>query len=192
MSLQDRLGSQEALPLLTAAASLSLITASSITGGNYNFPLMLFGIVAYEMRSSNNPFRQFLSLTVFTAVFDLFALFTHPLSGLITLVTFLLVILKLPIFFSCLAQLRERGGDLQFGQGSFGFQGLGAGRGPQDWSFPGGFTPSQVATPAPSAPGSFPSSGGFRLGTEDEGEETGPPPPPPAAGAGRGGYQTIA
>ncbi len=56
---------------------------------------------------------------------------------------------------------------------------------------PGGFTPGQPGQAAPPPPGSFPSSGGFRLGTEDETEESRPPAPPPQ-GTGRGGYQTIA
>ncbi len=41
MSLQDRLASQDAFQLLTTGASLSLLTASSITGDGYNFPIMV-------------------------------------------------------------------------------------------------------------------------------------------------------
>ncbi|ORY25943.1 hypothetical protein BCR39DRAFT_542675 [Naematelia encephala] len=194
MSLQDRLSSQDALQLLTTAASLSLITATSVTGATYNFPLMLFGIVAHEMRSSTAPFRQFLVIILFTAIFDLYTLLTHSLHGFVLLISVLLALLKIPIFFTCLVQLRERGGDLRWGQGGFGFQGLGgtAAGGASNWNMPmpGGFggQPQQPSAQA-AQPGTFPSSGGFRLGGEDD--PASPPPPPPPQ-TGRGGYQTIA
>ena len=72
MSLQDRLASQDASMLLGLGASLSLVY-SSHPAGVTNFALFvraqperardvadaqLFGIVAYEMRSSTVPFRQ--------------------------------------------------------------------------------------------------------------------------------------
>jgi len=80
--------------------------------------------------------KQFLILILFTAVFDIYILITHPLSGFVKLVTLLLALLKLPIFFTCLAQLRERGGDLFWGQASAGFHGLGMPRGGQasEWT----------------------------------------------------------
>ncbi|WWD18628.1 hypothetical protein CI109_103081 [Kwoniella shandongensis] len=199
MSLQDRLASQDAMQLLTTASSLALVTAAYGTGFSYNFPLLLFGIVAHELRSSTTPLRQFLVLVLFTGLFDIFGLlFRHYGSVIILVSVLLLVFLKVAIFFSCLVQLRERGGDLRFGGGEGGFTFPGNGNA-ADWNLPmpGGFggggagqttghgqpPSSNVAQTA-----SFPSSGGFRLGgDEDEGEGNPTPLPPP----GRGGYQTI-
>jgi hypothetical protein len=53
------------------------------------------------------------------------------------------------------------------------------------WSMPGGLNPAPAA---PSAPAQFPSSGGFRLGGEDDLPQSGSGPQPQP---GRGGYQTI-
>lgn len=54
-----------------------------------------------------------------------------------------------------------------------------------DWSMPGGI-PSNAAPAA--APAQFPSSGGFRLGGEDDVPSNGGGGAPQT---GRGGYQTI-
>ena len=59
----------------------------------------------------------------------------------------------------------------------------------RDWSMPGGLN-SGASVPTATAPAQFPSSGGFRLGGEDDvpqsgGGGGGPPQ------TGRGGYQTI-
>lgn len=74
-------------------------------------------------------FPQFLSLLLFSAIFDVYTLLTHSLHGFVLLISFLLLLAKGPIFFSCLAQLRERGGDLQWGQGGWGL--------PQSVNLPG-------------------------------------------------------
>ncbi|WWC62785.1 uncharacterized protein I303_105382 [Kwoniella dejecticola CBS 10117] len=198
MSLQDRLGSQDSLSLLTTATSLALVTAGSTTGFGYNFPLMLFGIVAHEMHSTTVPFRQFISLILFTGLFDLYSLLAHSFSFFILLFSILLFLIKIPLFFSCLSQLRERGSDLSFGgwniPGNVNLPGGGNWNVP---SMPGGFSSAQSQSqPQPQGqgnqqqPGSFPSSGGFRLGGDDDDDAQGnqPPVPPP----GRNGYSTIA
>ncbi|KAK8858733.1 hypothetical protein IAR55_002962 [Kwoniella newhampshirensis] len=199
MSLQDRLASQDALQLLTTATSLALVTAGSTTGFSYNFPLMLFGVLAHELRSSTAPFRQFLILILFTGIFDIYALLFHTYSSLILLVSILLAALKVPVFFTCLVQLRERGGDLRWGEGGFGFRNVNLGGNPaSNWTMPmpggfagGGQTTGSGPTSASNTagqPANFPSSGGFRLGgDEEEGQGHATPLPPP----GRGGYQTI-
>lgn len=76
--------------------------------------------------------EQFLVLVGFTVIFDLYTLLFHYLSGFVTLITFLLLLLKVPIFLTGLAQLRERGGDLRWSQASLPFQGLSMGRGGQN------------------------------------------------------------
>ncbi|KAK6908007.1 hypothetical protein I203_102008 [Kwoniella mangroviensis CBS 8507] len=195
MSLQDRLASQDALSLLTTATSLALVTAGSTTGFGYNFPLMLFGIVAHEMHSTTVPFRQFLSLVLFTGIFDLYSLLFHRYSFFILLFSILLFLIKIPLFFSCLAQLRERGSDLSFGSWRMP-QGVNL-PGGGNWnvpSMPGGFSSAQPQgqqQQQQQQPGNFPSSGGFRSGGDDDDNTnngTQPPVPPP----GRNGYSTIA
>ncbi|KAK4684976.1 hypothetical protein P7C73_g5179, partial [Tremellales sp. Uapishka_1] len=190
MSLQDRLSSQDPLQLLGTGASIALVVAASRSGSSYNFPLMLFGLVAHEMHSSTTIFRQFLMLLLSSFLFDAFEFLFSPPSGFMYLFFILLFLLKIPIFFSGLARLRERGGDLRIGDGLRGMSMPGAAVG-GNWSMPGAFgqAPSQgqgqtASTPQPA--GQFP-QGGFRLGGEDEeqGHSTAP-------GPGRGGYEAIA
>ncbi|WVF68982.1 hypothetical protein IAT40_003756 [Kwoniella sp. CBS 6097] len=202
MSFQDRLGTQDALSLLTTGTSLALVPAGSTTGFGYNFPLMLFGIVAHEMQSTTVPFRQFLTLVLFTGIFDLYTLLFHRFGFFTLLFSILLTLLKVPIFFTCLNALRGRGSD--FNVGGWGLPGgvrmPGGGGGGNNWTMPmpggfGGPAPSQNPQPSQgsnnnAAPGTFPSSGGFRLGGDDDEEGQGHPTPSPAPG--RGGYQTIA
>ncbi|WVQ83058.1 hypothetical protein IAT38_005196 [Cryptococcus sp. DSM 104549] len=206
MSLIDRLSTQDTMQLLTTGAGLALVTAGSQTGFAYNFPLMLFGILALELQSSTAPFRQFLILILFTGLIDIYTLLFHKLSTLVLLISILLTLLKPPIFYSGLVQLRERGGELRWGEGGWGIggmQGQGGnwsipttmpggfsnfGSGPNAGSAPGGATPSGRG-PSPQPTASFPSSGGFRLGGDDD-EGQGHTAPGPAPG--RGGYSTIA
>jgi hypothetical protein len=62
-----------------------------------------------------------------------------------------------------------------------------------DWNMPGGFGAGNGPASAAQPPAQFPSSGGFRLGGEDDSPATGSgvggggAPPQ----TGRGGYQTI-
>ncbi|KAL0255827.1 hypothetical protein I308_100636 [Cryptococcus tetragattii IND107] len=189
MSLQDRFASQDPLSLLSGAATLSLITAASEAALAYNLPVVLFGILSYEMKNTNAPFRQFLILIPLTIILDLFAILFRQLSILTWIVTLLLALLKAPLFFSCLAQLRERGGELNFEgwRGIGGFNRLG---GQNSWgmpaNMPGAFTDNQPSAASAPVQPTFPSSGGFRLGGDEEqgeGHPTGAP--------GRNGYQTI-
>lgn len=41
MSLRDRMSAQSPIQLLSIGTTLGLITASSTTGGKYNFPLLV-------------------------------------------------------------------------------------------------------------------------------------------------------
>lgn len=66
---------------------------------------------------------QFLVLIPLTLILDLYAILFRSLSILAWVVTLLLALLKAPLFFSCLAQLRERGGELNF-EGWTGIGGL--------------------------------------------------------------------
>ncbi|KIR27278.1 hypothetical protein I309_03744 [Cryptococcus deuterogattii LA55] len=171
MSLQDRFASQDPLSLLSGAATLSLITAASQAALAYNLPVV------------------FLILIPLTIILDFYAILFRQLSILTWIVTLLLALLKAPLFFSCLAQLRERGGELNFEgwRGIGGFNRLG---GQNSWgmpaNMPGAFSDNQPSAAAAPAQPTFPSSGGFRLGGDEEqgeGHPTGAP--------GRNGYQTI-
>ncbi|RXK40046.1 hypothetical protein M231_02686 [Tremella mesenterica] len=180
MSLQDRLSTLEPKPLLNAAAGLSLVIAASTQGYSYNFALSLFGIIAYELNTVG-PLRQFVILTLSSLFLDLYTLF--HLNGLIFFLTFCISGLKVFIGFSSLAQLKERGGDINVG--SFGVGGLPSFASSRpEWSqpMPGGFTDSSPAVPPPSGEPVQPQfpSGEFKLGGEEE------------TPTGRGGYQTIA
>ncbi|KAI9634878.1 uncharacterized protein MKK02DRAFT_37753 [Dioszegia hungarica] len=199
MSLQDRLGTQDATQLLTLASGLALATAAGGTSWSYNLPLMLFGVIAHEMPSTHQPLRHFISLTTFSAIFDLLTLFSAGF-GFTFLFALVLLVLKAPIVVTSIAVLKERGGSLG------ALEGLGgcrpevqvAGRAvnwvpsmPAMPTMPGGFSGSpnaQQPSNSNAPPASFPSSGGFRLGGEEDGQ--GAPPPVPAPG--RNGYSSIA
>jgi len=59
-----------------------------------------------------------------------------------------------------------------------------------DWTMPGGLN-SGASVPAATAPAQFPSSGGFRLGGEDDSPQPGGGGGGGPPQTGRGGYQTI-
>jgi hypothetical protein len=144
--------------------------------------------------------------------------FLFELSGFSLLLSFFLFALKVPIGMSCLEALKQRGETFQvpgmgmgigggfpsMGSGVGGYQRAEQGQGETStsmtillslscftstdesvWSMPGGLNPTPAA---PSAPAQFPSSGGFRLGGEDDLPQSGGGPQPQP---GRGGYQTI-
>lgn len=118
----------------------------------------------------------------------LFILF--GLRGPSIILGIVLAFLKAPIYFSGLAALRERGGDLNWASRGFGpFGSMGSGWSSLPTAAPQGGVSTQ-SDPAP--PGYFPSfsgpsfpSGGQRLGG-DEGASSQPQP------KGRGGYEAIA
>lgn len=175
--------------------------AASTRDYSYNFPLFvsplrlpsatmppctladvqLFGLVAFELPSTN-CLQFFLSIVLFSGVFDLiFIIF--GMRGPSIILGAILALLKAPIYFSGLASLRERGGDLAWASRGFGAFG-------QGWSSlpttvqPGHTGPQNLGPHAqPAPPGSFP-SGGYRLGGED-----GPSQPQQK---GRDGYEAIA
>nr|ODN89824.1 hypothetical protein L204_06100 [Cryptococcus depauperatus CBS 7855] len=172
MSLQDRLTAQDTVSLLSTGATLSLVVAGSVTGGSYNFALF------------------FLLLVAISAFYDLYLLLFRSHSTLIWVISLLVLLIKGPVWFSGLGVLRERGGDLGELGGIPGFSRF-SGSGERDWNLPmpGGFaTQDAGAGNAPTqAQGQFPSSGGFRLGGDEEEQGHTPGGPSP----GRNGYQTI-
>lgn len=164
----------------------------------------MFGIISHELRASNIPFRQFLLLVAISAFYDLYLLLFRSHSTLIWVISLLVLLIKGPVWFSGLGVLRERGGDLGELGGIPGFSRF-SGSGERgmsdgmaavwltdvDWNLPmpGGFaTQDAGAGNAPTqAQGQFPSSGGFRLGGDEEEQGHTPGGPSP----GRNGYQTI-
>ena len=67
MSLRDRMSTQNAVQLLSIGTTLGLVTASSTSGGKYNFPLMVSPIVPIY--------------TVYNADYQLFGLVSHETSS---------------------------------------------------------------------------------------------------------------
>lgn len=114
---------------------------------------------------------------LFSGVFDLiFIIF--GMRGASVVLGVILALLKAPIYFSGLASLRDRGGDLAWASRGFGAFG-------QGWSSLPTTAPGQTGPQnQPAPPGSFP-SGGYRLGGED-----GPSQQPQQKG--RDGYEAIA
>ena len=67
MSLRDRMSTQNAVQLLSIGTTLGLVTASSTSGGKYNFPLMVSPVVPIY--------------TVYNADYQLFGLISHETSS---------------------------------------------------------------------------------------------------------------
>ncbi|BEJ14115.1 hypothetical protein CspHIS471_0312890 [Cutaneotrichosporon sp. HIS471] len=182
MSSLERFANMDAIPLVRMGAALSLILAAS-PAFSYNFPLMLFGVVSFEL-TSTAPQQFFLTMLVFTGLFDFFNLFREGF-GFRTLVAFIIMCLKVPIYMGGLTSLRNRGGEIAWGSQGFApaawmpaglSGGLGGG---------GGQTLGSDNAPAhhdPAPPGAF-QGGGYRLGGE------GNAPPPRTT---RDGYTSIA
>ncbi|KAK1925881.1 hypothetical protein DB88DRAFT_471856 [Papiliotrema laurentii] len=194
-SFREQLGRQDTIQLLTLGASLSLVY-SSTTLGVTNFALFLFGIVAHENTSSTVPFRQFINLILFTEFFDLLRLSSVGFPSISGICALLVMLLKVPVFFSCVAKLQERGGDFRLGvpdwnsvQSARQNWNMGGGSGGQ--TLGGGQGTFGHGPNAPPPPGAFPSGGGFRLGGDDD-DNSGPGHQPPAPAPGRNGYSSIA
>ncbi|GHJ86120.1 hypothetical protein NliqN6_2522 [Naganishia liquefaciens] len=199
MNVFEQLSSQEPLNLLRWSAFVSLITFYDGIGG-YNLPITLFGIVAHQQTSSAESWKQFLIILCSSFFIDVFGLIGR-VSGLGFFLGIVLVGLKAAVYFSGMRTLRERGDDLRWGSvGDMVRNPRGAfqGAGPTDngnnsqtiWQMPGSFNGG--AAPA-STPPSFPSSGGFRLGTaeEDPERDAGQGHHAPSGAPGRGGYQAL-
>lgn len=74
------------------------------------------------MTSAQQPLRHFISLTTFSAIFDLLNLFSAGF-GFTFLFALVLLVLKAPIVATSIAVLKERGGEFG-GFGVGGFRGL--------------------------------------------------------------------
>lgn len=72
------------------------------------------------MASATNPLRHFISLCIFSSIFDLLSLFSAGF-GFTFLFALVLLVLKAPIVATSIGVLKERGGE--FG-GFGGFRGL--------------------------------------------------------------------
>lgn len=145
-------------------------------------------MVSFELPSTA-CLQFFLSIVLFSGVFDIInMLFGSRSAGIVFGV--ILALLKAPIYFSGLASLRERGGDLAWASRGFGgfTQGFGS------WGSQGGLPTNgggvHVSAPAsqPAPPGNFP-SGGHRLGGE---EGTGGSSQHGGGQKTRDGYEAIA
>jgi hypothetical protein len=75
-------------------------------------------------------------LVLFTGIFDVLRIGTIHFPSISGLAAFAVMLLKVPVFLTCLVQLRERGDDLRFGQGGFNFQGLSQGAQSEPSVFP--------------------------------------------------------
>jgi hypothetical protein len=82
----------------------------------------LFGVIAHEMPTHHQPLRHFISLTTFSAIFDLLAISSAGF-GFTFLLALVLLVLKAPIVATSISVLKERGGEVG-GFGIGGFRGL--------------------------------------------------------------------
>ncbi|CAK9780498.1 hypothetical protein CC85DRAFT_283439 [Cutaneotrichosporon oleaginosum] len=179
MSGLDRFAQMDAIPLVRMGAALSLILAGN-PAFSYNFPLMLFGVVSFEL-TSTAPQQFFLTMVVFTGLFDFINLLGNGFT-IRTIVAFIVMCLKVPIYMGGLTSLRNRGGEIAWGSQGFAPAawmpaGMGGGAGQPLGS------DSAPAHHDPSPPGAF-GGGGYRLG----GDSGGAPPPRTT----RDGYTSIA
>lgn len=58
---------------------------------------------------------QFINLILFTGFFDLLRLSSVGFPSISGICALLVMLLKVPVFFSCVAKLQERGGDFRLG-----------------------------------------------------------------------------
>lgn len=119
---------------------------------------------------------------LFSGLFDIIFII-GGMRGAHVVLGVILALLKAPIYFSGLAALRDRGGDLAWANrgfmGSFG----GFGQSLPTTAQPGQTGPQTAPRSAPTPPGSFP-SGGYRLGGEGSSSS--------GQQKGRDGYEAIA
>ena len=142
----------------------------------------LFGLVSFELPSTQ-CLQFFLSIVLFSGVFDIIFII-GGMRGAHVVLGVILALLKAPIYFSGLAALRDRGGDLAWANRGFmgSFGGFAGGQSLPTQAQPGQTGAQNRPPTAPTPPGSFP-SGGYRLGGDD-----GPSQQP----KGRDGYEAIA
>ncbi|KAH6917375.1 hypothetical protein BKA70DRAFT_1418126 [Coprinopsis sp. MPI-PUGE-AT-0042] len=102
----------------------------------YNLPIFLFGTFLQDQQEASQSLQTFSGLLAVSAFFDLYSFFrsapTH--NFLTTVITLLLLFVKVPTLLAFSAALRQRGGDMGLGIGGQNLQGATL------WSMPGGFT----------------------------------------------------
>ncbi|CED85499.1 hypothetical protein [Phaffia rhodozyma] len=97
--------------LLSTQASLALFLSPFKTP-RYNLELFLFGIIANELQTTNQPLRLFagfLGLSLFPVDLIWLIRYGHRQSFLIWTLTLVHMLLKIPTFYSTVVTLRERG-----------------------------------------------------------------------------------
>jgi len=121
--------------LLQVEIALSFLTTPFSGGATYNFPLFLFGMYAYENIEAAQSLQTFTTLLGVSALFDVFWMITSQQAALMLMLTIVIFFVKIPMFLSFGAALRQRG------RGGFGGLGVGGDNlnGPPIWSMPGGF-----------------------------------------------------
>jgi len=122
--------------LLQLGTGLAFISTPFAGGPTYNFPLFLFGLYAHESVDAVLALQTFTALLGVSALFDIFWMFTTEQAALMLILTIFVFLLKIPMFLSFGAALRQRG------RGNFGGLGVGGNdlNGPPVWSMPGGFS----------------------------------------------------
>ncbi|KAF7320334.1 hypothetical protein MKEN_00818200 [Mycena kentingensis (nom. inval.)] len=164
--------------LILGLTALSFVL-SPFSSPPYNLPISLFGVIVQSLENTDGQALQiFCALLGGSVVFDLVWVFSAQQSWFIRLLTILLLLLKIPTFFTFGAALRQRGGQftgLNIRGGDLG--------GATVWdSMPGGFGGGghsgyqNLDDPVPSMPVAQPAP-------------QQPQPPAPAAAAQP--YQTV-
>ncbi|KAF9526454.1 hypothetical protein CPB83DRAFT_857842 [Crepidotus variabilis] len=119
--------------LVLVGAGLAFVLASGVSP-SYNLPILLFGCYVHENNEAVQSFQLFTALLGVSAFFDIIWMMNNEQHGLFKVLTFLLLLLKVPMFFSFAMALRQRGGHLGLNLGAANLSG------PTVWSMPGGFT----------------------------------------------------
>ncbi|KAI9244506.1 hypothetical protein BY458DRAFT_529622 [Sporodiniella umbellata] len=103
------------------AVHLFLSLLSSVTiNPSYNVPIFFFGIWAYNYRESTSPLKTFTGALGLSVVLDVVWLIARPalqesLSGFVTFMSIISLILKPVTLFAATRQLQERGDVLSAG-----------------------------------------------------------------------------
>ncbi|KAF8216235.1 hypothetical protein K438DRAFT_1456386, partial [Mycena galopus ATCC 62051] len=96
--------------LTLGLATLSFVI-SPFASPQYNLPIMLFGILAAQSQESDGQALQlFTGLLGGSAIFDIIWMTQNEQNGFIRLLTFVLLIGKIPTFVAFALAIRQRGG----------------------------------------------------------------------------------
>lgn len=79
--------------------------------------IQLFGVVSFEL-TSTAPHQFFLMMVLFTGLLDFFHILGNGF-GLQSIVAFIVMCLKVPIYMGGLTNLRSRGGEISWGNQGF-------------------------------------------------------------------------